>query len=319
MDRRRRQIAEIPRLGSWRRTARQATSHLSKRRRWSLPRANMFAVAAKVSAVVAPRRLPSAARRAAQRPPLAPPRAPPRRHRRQRRQGRRSDGAAARDARREQTRHGLRVGRASRPPGEMRVSDKHFVLGNSISPFPDLGETRVFATGCFWGTEKMYQASPVAYSGSGASVDGFTQNPTYEERAAVAPDTLRRCRRSGIHRHLPRRPLAMHGPCFFQGSHPGQPQGGHGHQYRWHRPRHRVAVRDGQGLRQVLFLPRRRGTQRRHHHRDQRSGRQDRLKSQRITISRAATPASQTVIVKLRRAHRRPVRTRRGSRRTARS
>ena len=56
------------------------------------------------------------------------------------------------------------VDESSALPGrqeEMRVTDKHFVLGNSIKPpFPDNLETCVFATGCFWGTEKMFWRRP---------------------------------------------------------------------------------------------------------------------------------------------------------------
>ena len=77
------------------------------------------------------------------------------------------------------------VDEASALPGrqeEMRVTDKHFVLGNSIKPpFPDNLESCVFATGCFWGTEKMFWRVPGVYSTSVGYVGGFTQNPTYEE------------------------------------------------------------------------------------------------------------------------------------------
>jgi peptide-methionine (S)-S-oxide reductase len=64
---------------------------------------------------------------------------------------------------------------------EMRVTDTHFVLGNSIKTFPDNLQTCVFATGCFWGTEKMFWRVPGVFSTSVGYVGGFTQNPTYEE------------------------------------------------------------------------------------------------------------------------------------------
>ena len=65
---------------------------------------------------------------------------------------------------------------------EMKVANKHFVLGNPIKePFPDNLETCVFATGCFWGTEKMFWRVPGVYSTSVGYCAGYTQNPTYEE------------------------------------------------------------------------------------------------------------------------------------------
>ena len=39
----------------------------------------------------------------------------------------------------------------------------------------------VFATGCFWGTEKMFWRLPGVYSTSVGYVGGYTKNPTYEE------------------------------------------------------------------------------------------------------------------------------------------
>jgi peptide-methionine (S)-S-oxide reductase len=65
--------------------------------------------------------------------------------------------------------------------GEMRISDQHYVLGNSIKNFPKNIKTCVFATGCFWGTEKMFWRLPGVYSTSVGYVGGYTKNPTYEE------------------------------------------------------------------------------------------------------------------------------------------
>ena len=42
-------------------------------------------------------------------------------------------------------------------------------------------KTCVFATGCFWGTEKMFWRLPGVYSTSVGYVGGYTKNPTYEE------------------------------------------------------------------------------------------------------------------------------------------
>jgi len=65
---------------------------------------------------------------------------------------------------------------------EIKVTNKHYVLGNPIKePFPDNLETCVFATGCFWGTEKMFWRVPGVYSTSVGYCSGHTQNPTYEE------------------------------------------------------------------------------------------------------------------------------------------
>ena len=141
----------------------------------------MFAAASKVSAVVAPRA--ASLRRASPqstRAPLAP-------------QTRRSTTASAGkdEDLMEQllamlgggAKGGI-VAESDALPGrqeEMRVTDQHFVLGNSIKTFPDNLETCVFATGCFWGTEKMFWRVPGVFSTSVGYVGGFTQNPTYEE------------------------------------------------------------------------------------------------------------------------------------------
>jgi len=65
---------------------------------------------------------------------------------------------------------------------EMQVTNKHYVLGNPIkAPFPEGLESCVFATGCFWGTEKMFWRIPGVYSTSVGYAAGYTPNPTYEE------------------------------------------------------------------------------------------------------------------------------------------
>ena len=142
----------------------------------------MFAVAAKVSAVVAPRAVPLRRASPGSKPLRAPLRAPLRTS---------TVASAGKD---EDLMEQLLAMLGGNKPGmvsesdalpgrqeQMRVSDKHFVLGNSIKSFPDTLETCVFATGCFWGTEKMFWRVPGVFSTSVGYVGGFTQNPTYEE------------------------------------------------------------------------------------------------------------------------------------------
>ena len=142
----------------------------------------MFAVAAKVSAVVAPRAVPLRRASPGSKPLRSPLRAPLRTS---------TVASAGKD---EDLMEQLLAMLGGNKPGmvsesdalpgrqeEMRVSDKHFVLGNSIKSFPDTLETCVFATGCFWGTEKMFWRVPGVFSTSVGYVGGFTQNPTYEE------------------------------------------------------------------------------------------------------------------------------------------
>jgi len=64
----------------------------------------------------------------------------------------------------------------------MRVPEKHNVLGTPMKgPWPEGMETIVFATGCFWGTEKMFWRIPGVYSTAVGYIAGHTPNPTYEE------------------------------------------------------------------------------------------------------------------------------------------
>ena len=110
----------------------------------------------------------------------------------------------------------------------MKVTNKHYVLGNPIQePFPDNLETCVFATGCFWGTEKMFWRVPGVYSTSVGYCAGYTQNPTYEE--VCSGQTGHRGGPGGVgsHRHLLRRsPLhALDLPRSDPGHEAGQRRG----------------------------------------------------------------------------------------------
>jgi len=65
---------------------------------------------------------------------------------------------------------------------EMSIENKHFVLGTPIKgPFPEGLEVAVFATGCFWGTEKAFWRMPGVYSTAVGYAGGHTPNPTYNE------------------------------------------------------------------------------------------------------------------------------------------
>eukprot|EP00043_Microstomoeca_roanoka_P025488 m.8898 g.8898 ORF g.8898 m.8898 type:complete len:280 (+) comp5560_c0_seq1:92-931(+) len=66
---------------------------------------------------------------------------------------------------------------------EMQISEKHFLLGNPMKgPFPDHLEQVVVATGCFWGTERLfYKRLPGVYTTAVGYIAGYTKNPTYRE------------------------------------------------------------------------------------------------------------------------------------------
>jgi len=69
-------------------------------------------------------------------------------------------------------------------PDVMRVSEKHFVLGNPMrGPWPENMSVCVFGNGCFWGSEKGIWRLPLGgiYTTAVGYAGGFTPNPTYEE------------------------------------------------------------------------------------------------------------------------------------------
>ena len=66
----------------------------------------------------------------------------------------------------------------------LRVSPKHFVLGNPMQgPWPDGFKVCIFANGCFWGSEKGAWRLPGngIFTTAVGYAAGFTPNPTYEE------------------------------------------------------------------------------------------------------------------------------------------
>ncbi len=65
---------------------------------------------------------------------------------------------------------------------EMKVAATHFVLNNPMrGPWPAGLERVVFATGCFWGTEKCFWQLPGVFSTAVGYINGVTVNPTYKE------------------------------------------------------------------------------------------------------------------------------------------
>jgi peptide-methionine (S)-S-oxide reductase len=65
---------------------------------------------------------------------------------------------------------------------EMRVPDKHYVLGTPLKPpFPDGFQSAVFGMGCFWGAERKFWEAEGVYTTAVGYAGGHTPNPTYEE------------------------------------------------------------------------------------------------------------------------------------------
>ena len=59
---------------------------------------------------------------------------------------------------------------------------QHYVLKRRYTgPFPEGSESAVFATGCFWGSEKACWRMPGVLTTAVGYVGGHTPNPTYEE------------------------------------------------------------------------------------------------------------------------------------------
>lgn len=68
----------------------------------------------------------------------------------------------------------------------MEVPSEHFVLKNPVKPSQtaiDENSLRsaVFATGCFWGSEKAFWRMPGVFSTSVGYIAGKAANPTYEQ------------------------------------------------------------------------------------------------------------------------------------------
>jgi peptide-methionine (S)-S-oxide reductase len=76
----------------------------------------------------------------------------------------------------------LPTDRRSASTAEMRVPERHEVLGTPLRPpFPDGVQTAVFGMGCFWGAERIFWQADGVYTTAVGYAGGFTPNPTYEE------------------------------------------------------------------------------------------------------------------------------------------
>lgn len=65
---------------------------------------------------------------------------------------------------------------------EEKLSNAHFVLKTPIQPpFPAGSAVGIFATGCYWGTEKGFWRMPGVLSTAVGYAGGTTPNPTYDE------------------------------------------------------------------------------------------------------------------------------------------
>jgi peptide-methionine (S)-S-oxide reductase len=64
----------------------------------------------------------------------------------------------------------------------MRVPERHFVNGHSLTPpFPEGFRQAVFGMGCFWGAERDFWETPGVWTTAVGYAGGYTPNPTYEE------------------------------------------------------------------------------------------------------------------------------------------
>ena len=63
---------------------------------------------------------------------------------------------------------------------------RHYVLGNPLTEVPDGHQVGVYASGCFWGSEKGQWRFPQGiYSTAVGYCGGYTPNPTYEEACST--------------------------------------------------------------------------------------------------------------------------------------
>jgi peptide-methionine (S)-S-oxide reductase len=67
------------------------------------------------------------------------------------------------------------------PTQPFPVSDRHAVLGTSLTAVPDGAAVATFGLGCFWGAERKFWQIPGVISTAVGYAGGYTPHPTYEE------------------------------------------------------------------------------------------------------------------------------------------
>ena len=94
----------------------------------------------------------------------------------------------ARDARARRTRASLPMqairnmfGGAGGERVPMKINPKHFILKTDVTTVPSGHASFVAATGCFWGSEKMFWRVPGVRATSVGYIAGKIEHPTYEE------------------------------------------------------------------------------------------------------------------------------------------
>ena len=63
----------------------------------------------------------------------------------------------------------------------MKINPKHFILKTDVTTVPSGHASFVAATGCFWGSEKMFWRVPGVRATSVGYIAGKIEHPTYEE------------------------------------------------------------------------------------------------------------------------------------------
>lgn len=70
----------------------------------------------------------------------------------------------------------------------LKMTDTHFVNGNSLTSTPAGMETALFGMGCFWGVERIFWQIPGVWVTSVGYAGGHTAAPNYEQVCTGATD-----------------------------------------------------------------------------------------------------------------------------------